>query len=134
MHSPSAMIAAGLLNHNPWSGLMFPVNCSSRAAMHVSINGCATIGVHSTGTGISMHTVEPGWYVMHSLHFLSRKLFTCLIRIRPLVGLINAMTPFLESSHSTTRIYLEPWHPDIVTALQSSECGLTYAVWVPDLL
>lgn len=137
MHSSLALMTAGIRDQCPSSGLMFPADCSTKESMHSSVQKCAVISKYTTGIGMSLHTVPTGWYILTSLVSYGA-LFILLYRIKPLIHLIDATAPFLGEWHScpsaVTTIYLEPWHPDILTALAHHGSDLIHALWIPDLL
>jgi hypothetical protein len=66
MHSTSTQTTAGLRERYPISGVMFPADCSTKPAMHDSVRRCTDFGQYTTGIGMSLHTVPPGWYVSNS--------------------------------------------------------------------
>ena len=138
-HATPTLFNAGTVNAQMASCFLLDVNDDSLSGIFKTLNDCAQISKHAGGIGVSMHKIRAENSIIVGTNGKSNGLI-------PLLRVYNSTARYVDQGggkrKGTIAIYLEPWHPDILSVLDAKKNtgseeqrtrDLFYALWVPDL-
>jgi len=128
--------AAGSLRPQGSSCFLIAMEDDSLSGIYSTLKEQSQISKHAGGVGIWVHNIRSAGSYIAGTNGISSGL-------RPMLQVFDASSRYVNQGGKrpgTVSVYIEPWHPDIITVIRlkrklTSTAGasnLFYAMWIPD--